>query len=373
MCDVTSIVLTGGPCGGKSTSISVLEQELTEKGFQVVIVNEAATEVILSGINPVNFGDVDFQKVLIELQLNKTKIYTEAAKKFAENNEKRVIIIFDRGIADGKAFVKDEEYVSILKELNTNEMQVLDMYDGIFHLVTAADGAKEYYTCENNKARTETPEQAIEKDRGCLKAWTGHPHLRVIDNKNKTFEQKVDKLLEEVYTLLGVPVPIEIERKYLIEMPDMEVIKNKFDITTIDIIQTYLVRTDDKVERRIRQRGLNGKFTYYYTEKEMLDDGLSRIERERKITEQEYLKLIMEADTELHQIRKQRTCFVYENQYFELDVYPFWKDKAIVEVEFTDKNKEVNLPKDLKLIKEVTNDIEYKNSSLAEMKNIKSN
>ena len=365
MSDVTSIVLTGGPCGGKSTSISVLEQELTNKGFQVIIVNEMATDVILSGLTPMNLGGYEFQKVLIQMQLNRNKIYEEASKLFAETNNKRVVIIFDRGIADGKAFVTDDEYERLLKECNTSEIEIMSSYDGVFHLVTAADGAENYYTCENNKARTETPEQAIERDRGCLRAWTGHPHLRVIDNKNKTFEQKVDKLLEEVYTLLGVPVPVEIERKFLIKMPDMKEIKSKFDTTTVDIIQTYLVRTDKNVERRIRQRGMNDKFTYYYTEKENIDNGLSRTEREKKITEQEYLRLMMEADTNLHQIRKQRTCFVYENQYFELDVYPFWTDRAIVEVELTNETTEVKLPDELVLIEEVTNDIKYKNNSLA--------
>lgn len=370
MSDVTSIVLTGGPCGGKSTSISILEQELTNKGFQVIVANEMATDVILSGITPVVFGGYDFQKVLIKRQINRHEEYISLCKKFAEKTGKRVVIIFDRGITDGKAFVTDETYAKILEECNTNEVEVLSMYDGIFHLVTAADGAIEHYTCENNKARTETPEEAIEKDKGCLRAWTGHNHLRVIDNKNKTFKQKIDKLLDEVYALLGVPVPVEIERKYLIEMPDMLEIKNKFDCTTVDIIQTYLVRKDENIERRIRQRGILDKFTYYYTEKETIDNGLSRIEREKKITEQEYLKLLMEADTKLHQIRKERTCFVYEEQYFELDTYPFWDDKAILEVELTNENMKVTLPRDLKLIKEVTDDINYKNSNLAKMKNI---
>ena len=73
----------------------------------------------------------------------------------------------------------------------------------------------------------------------------------------------------------------------------------------------------------------------------------------------------MEADTELHQIRKQRTCFVCDNTYFELDVYPFWKDKAIIEIELTNESTTVELPKEIKLIKEVTDNDNYKNNSLA--------
>lgn len=40
---IHKIVLTGGPCGGKSTGLSKIEQELTEKGYKVFIVPETAT------------------------------------------------------------------------------------------------------------------------------------------------------------------------------------------------------------------------------------------------------------------------------------------------------------------------------------------
>lgn len=33
-------------------------------------------------------------------------------------------------------------------------------YDGIFHLVTAASGAEEHYSLENNEARSESVEMA---------------------------------------------------------------------------------------------------------------------------------------------------------------------------------------------------------------------
>ena len=57
-----------------------------------------------------------------------------------------------------------------------------------------------------------------------------------------------------------------------------------------------------------------------------------------------------------------------KNQYFEIDLYPFWDDKAIVEIELNDENQDIELPKQLKLIREVTDDPNYKNSSLANIK-----
>lgn len=363
MSKVTTIALTGGPCGGKSTSISVIEQELTNKGYQVFVVEEMATNVILSGANPGLITNYEFQKMLIKLQHERNKVYDKMAENFSERTGKPVVILYDRGIPDAKGFMPRKEYSSLVKELGLNEVDIMDYYDGVFHLVTAADGAREAYTCENNSARTETPEQAIERDKGCMDAWTGHPHLRVIRN-GCTFEKKISNLLEEVYTLLGVPYPLEIERKYLISKEGLEDAIKDFKKTTVDIIQTYLTSNESEAERRVRQRGIDGNYTFYYTEKQKVSD-VSRVEIEKKISKEEYLEYLMEADTTLHQIRKQRTCFVYEGTYFELDQYPFWKDKVIVEVELSDENKKVEFPKGLVVLKEVTDDDRYRNASLA--------
>ena len=73
----------------------------------------------------------------------------------------------------------------------------------------------------------------------------------------------------------------------------------------------------------------------------------------------------MEADPAKRPIRKTRYCLTYDNQYFEIDVYPFWPDKAIVEIELSDENAGIHLPKELKIIKEVTDDPGYQNAALA--------
>ena len=364
---VTTIALTGGPCAGKSTCLSKLEQELTEKGYKVFVVEEMATNVIKSGVSPLVVGLRDFQKMLMQLQVYRNKVYTDIANSLAVKTGKHVVIIYDRGIPDCKGFITDELYDELIKELGLDEINVLDYYDAVFHLVTAADGAEEFYTCENNTARTETPEEAIERDKACMQAWIGHPHLRVITNKNCTFEQKVDRLLNEVYALLGIPVPVEIERKFLIEKPNLKELSKRFSCTTVEIVQTYLNEIEDGVERRIRQRGINGDYTFYYTEKKKISS-LSRTEKERKISQDEYIRLLTEADTSLHQIKKKRTSFVCDGTYYELDTYPFSDDRAILEIEFTSEteSKHAKIPEGIKLLSDITEDSRFKNRSLAE-------
>lgn len=89
------------------------------------------------------------------------------------------------------------------------------------------------------------------------------------------------------------------------------------------------------------------------------------MEVEKRLSQAEYLALLMEADTSKRQIRKTRYCLTYEGQYFEIDVYPFWNDKAIAEIELSDENAGIIFPEQIKVIKEVTNDESFKNASLA--------
>ena len=73
----------------------------------------------------------------------------------------------------------------------------------------------------------------------------------------------------------------------------------------------------------------------------------------------------MDADTSLRQIRITRYCLTYENQYLEIDIYPFWSDQAILEIELRSENEALHIPKFLRIINEVTGDEAYRNYSLA--------
>ncbi|MCR5292786.1 MAG: hypothetical protein K6E28_07875, partial [Eubacterium sp.] len=167
----------------------------------------------------------------------------------------------------------------------------------------------------------------------------------------------------EIRSFLGEPEPFEIERKYLIEYPDLKWLESLDNCRKIDIIQTYL-KSDDDDEIRVRQRGENGSFTYTRTLKRKISD-VKRLEIEKRLTKDEYLNLLMEADTKKRPIRKTRYCLMENNQYFEIDVYPFWKDKAIVEIELSSEDEAIHFPKELKVIREVTDDAAYKNAALA--------
>ena len=360
--EVTKIVVTGGPCAGKSTAMSWIQNAFTQMGYTVLFIPETATELITGGVAPWTCAtNGEFQKCLLRLQLEKERVFELGAKTM---DTPKVLIVCDRGALDNKAYMDGLEFANVLEYLDTNEIELRDTYDAVFHLVTAAKGAEEFYTTANNSARTESLEEAVQIDDKLISAWTGHPHLRVIDNSTN-FEEKMRRLIAEISSFLGEPEPYEIERKFLIEYPDIKWLESIPNCRRIEIIQTYL-KSDKDEEVRVRQRGLEGHYIYYQTIKRKVSE-LKRVEIERRLSQSEYLRMLMNADTTRRQIRKDRYCLTYDNQYFEIDVFPFWQDRAIAEIELSDENAAITFPKEIKVIREVTDDESYKNASLAKI------
>ena len=154
----------------------------------------------------------------------------------------------------------------------------------------------------------------------------------------------------------------EIERKYLIRRPAEAWLEENCQGS--DIIQTYLKTDDTGHSDRVRRReGKNG-VVFTHTRKRRISD-LRREEQEREINEAEYQALLRRADPERRCIEKRRYVLAYGGKEFEIDVYPFWLDKAVMEIELTDEEEPVALPPEIEIIRDVTADRRYTNASLA--------
>ena len=279
---ISKIVITGGPCAGKSTAMSWVQNAFTQMGYTVLFVPETATELITGGVAPWTCGtNAEYQKCQLKLQIEKENIFEQAARTMAAD---KVLIVCDRGTLDNKAYMDDMEFAEVIRFIGSNEVELRDNYDAVFHLVTAAKGAEEFYTTANNSARTETVEEAAALDDKLISAWTGHPHLRIIDN-TLTFEDKMKKLIAEIASFLGEPEPYEIERKYLIEYPDIKWLESNPACQRIEIIQTYLNSAAGE-EVRVRQRGIEGNYIYFQTTKRKVSD-VKRVEIERRLSQAE--------------------------------------------------------------------------------------
>ncbi len=361
MAEVIKIVLTGGPCAGKTTALKYIEKELIEQGIKVITAEEQATKLILSGKTPQNMGRYEFHKLLFENQLDTETKLIEYAEKMLDE---KVVLLFDRGLLDNKAFVTDKEFYRYSSLFGCNEDIIRNSYDAVFHLVTSANGAEESYTLENNEARSESIEEARKIDEEIISVWTGTPHLRVIDNST-SFVEKLNRLKTEILAFLGVPKPLEIERKFLIEYPDLEYLDNMKTCRKTAITQAYLT-TPDEGNFRIRKRGSGENAVYIKTVKIKISD-IKRIEIETYISKEEYYDYLNQKEYVTGIISKDRYCIVYDSTYYELDVYPFWIDRATLEIELISEEQEYKLPPFVKLIREVTFEKEYRNLSLARM------
>lgn len=154
---------------------------------------------------------------------------------------------------------------------------------------------------------------------------------------------------------------LEIERKFLVVLPDL----NKLDVKRkIEIMQTYLKRGSNDSQRRVRKIIENGSVFYTYTEKVFVSP-VVREENESEITADEYVRLLEQSDKSCAPVEKIRYCFNYSDQLFELDVYPFSNDYAIMELELDFPEQKIYFPECVNVLKDVSDDKRYSNASLA--------
>lgn len=78
----------------------------------------------------------------------------EKFMRMAETLNVPTIIVCDRGTMDISAYMKPEMWQEITLKMNTSSETLRQRYDAVLHLVSAADGAEQFYTTANNSERT---------------------------------------------------------------------------------------------------------------------------------------------------------------------------------------------------------------------------
>ncbi|OYV27030.1 MAG: hypothetical protein B7W98_02670, partial [Parcubacteria group bacterium 20-58-5] len=349
----------------KTTARTFLEQKLGDFGFYPIFVPEAATLLIDHRITPLGdaFSRLDFQRHVLAVSL---ALEAEAEKAAARVRHPKPVILTDRGIVDQLPYVGDRRaFEALLAEYDLSYGTASERYDAVMHMRTAALGAEAFYSNENNPARYETADEARAQDERTLEAWIGHTHLRVISNDG-SLERKMKRLLAEICAVLGIPEPVEIERKFRVALPIPFEMLGAYE--TVEIEQCYLATRVPGEELRVRARTQHGVTSYFRTRKRATADAATRYETEEAITPAEYAfgRSFMKSGT--RPVQKRRTCFVYENQYFELDTFLEPKlPYALLEIELAEAAQPVRVPPFLTVEKEVTGDPHYSNSALARL------
>lgn len=203
--NIKRIVLTGGPCAGKTTAIDEAIRHFTELGYKVFTIPEVPTMFTKAGMNYLTKNPDFFyegEKATLEVQLDlEDKFY-----RLAQTLDRPILIICDRGTLDISAYMEPEMWNDITSHLNYNNQQLLDRYDAVLHLRTTADGLEECYTTSNNAQRYEQADKAgmqiaRDLDTKVFEAWKSHPHFAVIGNYTH-FSEKVGAVLFAIQSIL---------------------------------------------------------------------------------------------------------------------------------------------------------------------------
>jgi tRNA uridine 5-carbamoylmethylation protein Kti12 len=116
MTRVYKVVLTGGPCGGKTSSLERIKSQFQNE-IKVICIQELATVTIESGMNivPENFNEEthkELTKAMIKHQIDNEDYFETMAKII----NKDVLIICDRGTCDNFAYCSEDNKKTILAE-----------------------------------------------------------------------------------------------------------------------------------------------------------------------------------------------------------------------------------------------------------------
>jgi CYTH domain-containing protein/predicted ATPase len=357
MQNIPKIVITGGPCSGKTTALAAIVQFCQNHGFHPVVLPEVATDLILSGFDRTQLS---FQYFVVEKILFEESIRIKAV---AEGHlPLNTVLIYDRGLCDSEAYIGRSAFVEVLERNNLTLVEARDRYNGVICLDSAAVGAEEFYTLTNNAARNEGLQEARDLNERTKNAWMGSPHFKPIPNpKGMGFDAKIAECVKALARILGVPEPIENERKFVVENVCLDQLPPHH--VPIHIIQTYLVGIESGVER-IRKRGQNGNYLYFHTVKKPHEGGGS-IEVDRFIDKQTYDTLILRKDMMRNCIEKTRYCFRHADHYCELDVFSRGLNLVILEVEVHDMSDDIELPSYLGKLTDVTGNPSFSNHALS--------
>ena len=335
MVKVYKIAITGGPCSGKSSSMKILQEKFSSE-FKIFTPPECATTIVKAGVTiiPSEFTEethTRFTKGICQLQIDLEKFFEEEAK----NQKKDVIIITDRGVIDNFAYCTPKVKANVYEETGWNEnFTCIDRYDMVIHLVTAAKGAEKFYTLENNEARTETPEIARFLDKKTHEEWMIHPNLTVIDNSLPGFQNKLNRVVNAVSSLVHKKPLANKMVKMLVnwEAEKVELPKG-VRVEKIQETVTYLITNKEDRLYSVKKRQIEGSFlaSYSHTERYIGEKEEDHMELNHQIEVKAYFDFLKNKDVKKTPINRTVLSFSKECEktvnVYTLEIYRFKDEK----------------------------------------------
>lgn len=350
---ILKIVLTGGPCAGKTTILNAIIAEFSKS--KVLIAAEVATAIFEMGY-PLAGRDISYSdRWLQELQLTIIPLqrYLESQLVATARENGQSMIICDRGKMDPAAYLLGGQ-AELSERFGIETEQTLNEYEMVIHLESLATANPDLYVQlkSTNPHRRETLEQAQALEMRTREAWAGHPNWHFIAGG-----QGIEAMTSQVINLLSAYLDKEIERRWILpELP-------KIVLPIPDKIRQGYIYVDELGELRIRER--NDQHTLAVKGKDGAG-GLLRREFDRPIPSWAFETLW--PATMHRRIYKNRYGIPYAGHLLELDIYEgMTKGHIKLECEFKSNEdpSQFKLPEWAKDAFEVTHDKRYNDQQVA--------
>ncbi len=198
---VPKMVLTGGPCAGKTSCLRAIRERF---GEHVITVPETATLVLGSGFPPPGHERIQcptdewaraFQGTILAIQQE-----MEASFERLAHDCKVRLIVCDRGVLDGAAYWPGGRE-SFLRHFGQSLDECFARYQAVLHLRSLAEAHPHLYGSEGNLIRYECASDALRVEQAVRAVWKGHPGLTIIPAEVDP-QVKIDRVLECVRALL---------------------------------------------------------------------------------------------------------------------------------------------------------------------------
>jgi CYTH domain-containing protein/predicted ATPase len=184
------IVLTGGPCTGKSTILEELKKEFSDK---VIFLPEMATILITQiGLRPDRcMSNTEFEQFEESVYYMQSSFEASVSAQASMQTDPKKAMIVDRGTVDNLAYLPGgaKKFESLF---NTSLIEEYKKYALVICLGMPDENTyNQNFAC--NPARYESFEQAMEMEEKIITAWDKHPNFKYIPSCEH-FSEKVDKV-----------------------------------------------------------------------------------------------------------------------------------------------------------------------------------
>lgn len=345
---ITKIVITGGLLSGKSTCCHEVRAHFEKKGYKVVIVPSMESILKENG-----FAYFNNYEELLKSRLEFEKTFNNLIQAIDAN---KILVLYDGASLDIKGWCTKREFTTICNTLAISPEKVRNSYDAVFHLKSIAKWDTKLFDKLNDNKNIDSS-LAIALDDKIIDSWIAHANYRMIDC-NISIENKANKLIHEIAKFLNEDERFYIEKKYLINIPDISYLDKLGGCSKVKMTLTYLNSSSEQCDIKLLLRDEDGKKFYQKIIKG--NNQKSTI----SLNAEEYIDELDNKMLDRNPIIKYRYSFIYHSVYYKIDIFED-KDFSILEVDLLNSHEIVHFPSFIEVLKDVSEDPNYKNYNLS--------